>query len=245
MSTAADPRPGWTGTALHDQRRRLVKALPADCRESGSRGSKLSVGAKWNEQTFICIQSNVHDPCGNTCRRSDHADRNITDSDDRLWCQEHTVHYDRDRARPHLDSEDGAIGGEYHAFFETIPSRPSRQTAANILSPWLDAPYKSGPSKAWLKIKNPKAPAATRAIDGTFYGRSRCYFRHGYPGSTSSTGGCRIAIVSPNDNAVSSTQGTLLPPNWIEVFRCSPGQRVSAISNDAGTFSLSITELTD
>jgi hypothetical protein len=66
-----------------------------------------------------------------------------------------------------------------------------------------------------------------------------------YPGSTSSTGGCRIAIVSPNDNAVSSTQGTLLPPNWVEVVRCSPGQRVSAISNDAGTFSLSITELTD
>jgi len=29
------------------------------------------------------------------------------------------------------------------------------------------------------------------------------------------------------------------------VFRCSPDQRVSAISNDAGTFSLSITELTD
>jgi hypothetical protein len=24
------------------------------------------------------------------------------------------------------------------------------------------------PSKAWLKIKNPKAPAATRATDGTF-----------------------------------------------------------------------------
>jgi hypothetical protein len=27
--------------------------------------------------------------------------------------------------------------------------------------------------------------------------------------------------------------------------RCSPGQRVSAVSNDAGTFSLSVTELTD
>jgi hypothetical protein len=65
------------------------------------------------------------------------------------------------------------------------------------------------------------------------------------PGSTSSTGGCRIAIVSPNDGAVSSTAGTLLPPNWVEVVHCSPGQRVSAISNDAGTFSLSITELTD
>jgi ATP-dependent DNA ligase len=37
-----------------------------------------------------------------------------------------------------------------------------------IVSKKLDAPYKSGPSKAWLKIKNPIAPAATRATDGTF-----------------------------------------------------------------------------
>ena len=37
-----------------------------------------------------------------------------------------------------------------------------------IVSKKLDAPYKSGPSKAWLKIKNPNAPAATRAVDGTF-----------------------------------------------------------------------------
>jgi bifunctional non-homologous end joining protein LigD len=37
-----------------------------------------------------------------------------------------------------------------------------------IVSKKLDSPYKSGPSKAWLKIKNPNAPAATRAIDGTF-----------------------------------------------------------------------------
>jgi bifunctional non-homologous end joining protein LigD len=37
-----------------------------------------------------------------------------------------------------------------------------------IISKKLNAPYKSGPSKAWLKIKNPKVPAATRAADGTF-----------------------------------------------------------------------------
>ena len=37
-----------------------------------------------------------------------------------------------------------------------------------IISKKLDAPYKSGPSKVWLKVKNPKAPAATRAADGTF-----------------------------------------------------------------------------
>jgi len=37
-----------------------------------------------------------------------------------------------------------------------------------IVSKKLDALYKSGPSKAWLKIKNPKAQAATGAVDGTF-----------------------------------------------------------------------------
>jgi bifunctional non-homologous end joining protein LigD len=37
-----------------------------------------------------------------------------------------------------------------------------------IVSKKIDAPYRSGPSKAWLKVKNPKAPAATRATDGTF-----------------------------------------------------------------------------
>jgi ATP-dependent DNA ligase len=37
-----------------------------------------------------------------------------------------------------------------------------------IVSKKLDASYRSGPSKTWIKIKNPKAPAATRVIDGTF-----------------------------------------------------------------------------
>ena len=37
-----------------------------------------------------------------------------------------------------------------------------------IVSKKLNAPYKSGPSKTWLKIKNPKAPAATRIVDATF-----------------------------------------------------------------------------
>ena len=37
-----------------------------------------------------------------------------------------------------------------------------------IVSKRLDLPYRSGPSKAWIKVKNPRAPAATRAADGTF-----------------------------------------------------------------------------
>jgi hypothetical protein len=83
------------------------------------------------------------------------------------------------------------------------------------------------------------------AASSSAFGTQTYAVQLAFPGSVSSTGVCRSAIVSPNDNAVSSTAGTLLPPNWIEVFRCSPGQRVSAISNDAGTLSLSITELTD
>ena len=37
-----------------------------------------------------------------------------------------------------------------------------------IVSKKLNAPYRSGPSRTWIKVKNPKAPAATRIIDGTF-----------------------------------------------------------------------------
>jgi bifunctional non-homologous end joining protein LigD len=31
-----------------------------------------------------------------------------------------------------------------------------------IVSKKLDAPYRSGPSKTWIKAKNPKAPARPR-----------------------------------------------------------------------------------
>ena len=37
-----------------------------------------------------------------------------------------------------------------------------------IVSKRLTSVYRSGPSRAWLKIKNPKSPPATRAMDGTF-----------------------------------------------------------------------------
>jgi bifunctional non-homologous end joining protein LigD len=37
-----------------------------------------------------------------------------------------------------------------------------------IVSKRLTSMYRSGPTKAWIKVKNPNAPAATRALDGTF-----------------------------------------------------------------------------
>ena len=37
-----------------------------------------------------------------------------------------------------------------------------------IVSKRATSVYKSGPSRTWLKVKNPRSPAATRAKDGTF-----------------------------------------------------------------------------
>ncbi|MGC2586181.1 MAG: hypothetical protein WA445_07845 [Pseudolabrys sp.] len=36
-----------------------------------------------------------------------------------------------------------------------------------IVSKKLDPPYRSGPSN-WIKVKNPKAPAPIRVIEGGF-----------------------------------------------------------------------------
>jgi hypothetical protein len=41
------------------------------------------------------------------------------------------------------------------------------RNARRALRLWLMQEL-SGPSKTWIKVKNPKAPAATLAIDGTF-----------------------------------------------------------------------------
>jgi len=37
-----------------------------------------------------------------------------------------------------------------------------------IVSKHLTSAYRSGPSKTWIKVKNPKAPAATHVLEGTF-----------------------------------------------------------------------------
>ena len=44
-----------------------------------------------------------------------------------------------------------------------------RNGLEGIVSKKLNAPYRSGSSKtwSWIKLKNPKAPAATRTADGT------------------------------------------------------------------------------
>lgn len=64
-----------------------------------------------------------------------------------------------------------------------------------------------------------------------------------FPGSVSSTGGCRFLIGDAQNSTVSSTTSAYLPANWIGRWKCTPGQRVYAKSNDGGAFSLTIMEL--
>ena len=54
--------------------------------------------------------------------------------------------------------------------------------------------------------------------------------------------GARIKV---GDNPVASSTTTLLPLNTVEVFKCTPGQKIGVVSNAAATGSLSVTELTD
>jgi bifunctional non-homologous end joining protein LigD len=55
-------------------------------------------------------------------------------------------------------------GGDGRKMFQAI----CKLGLEGIVSKKLNAPYRSGPWRAWIKVKNPKAPAATRAIDEIF-----------------------------------------------------------------------------
>ena len=51
---------------------------------------------------------------------------------------------------------------------ERIFAAVCRLGLEGIVSKRSSAAYRSGPTRTWIKVKNPKAPAATRVIDGTF-----------------------------------------------------------------------------
>ncbi len=57
----------------------------------------------------------------------------------------------------HLDG-DGAL----------IFQHACRLGLEGVISKRRDLPYRSGRAKSWLKIKNPKSPAALRVEDGIF-----------------------------------------------------------------------------
>jgi hypothetical protein len=66
-----------------------------------------------------------------------------------------------------------------------------------------------------------------------------------WTGSPSSTGGVLIKVIDPTSSAVDSTTGTLIPSTKpAATIKVSPHQQISAISADAATPVLRITELT-
>jgi hypothetical protein len=88
------------------------------------------------------------------------------------------------------------------------------------------------------------ASAGGAAASSVIFGSQTYAILMSYPGSLSSTGGCRIKVIDTTGTAATSTTDTLLLAGAMLTVKATPGQRVSAISNDAGTMSLSITELT-
>jgi bifunctional non-homologous end joining protein LigD len=56
------------------------------------------------------------------------------------------------------------IDGDGRQMFEAV----CKLGLEGIVSKRVAAPYKSGPSKSWIKIKNPNAAAATRVLEGGF-----------------------------------------------------------------------------
>ena len=66
------------------------------------------------------------------------------------------------------------LGVQYVEHIEGDGREMFKQYASSALrgsfSKRINAPYRSGPSKSWLKTKNPKAAAATRVADGSFRG---------------------------------------------------------------------------
>ncbi len=65
-----------------------------------------------------------------------------------------------------------------------------------------------------------------------------------FPGIVVSTTGCRFAISDMGADSITSTTGAYLPANWVSRYRCNPGMKVQAISNDGSAIpQLNIIEL--
>ena len=87
------------------------------------------------------------------------------------------------------------------------------------------------------------AAAGGASAQSTAFASQTRYIRVCAVGVVSATiDGVRIAIdASPTATATSY----LLPVNWIEIIKCSPGQKIAVLGNNTGTGSVSVTELTD
>ena len=87
------------------------------------------------------------------------------------------------------------------------------------------------------------AAAGGASAQSTAFGSQTYYIRVLAVGVVSATiDGVRIAV---GENPTATATSTLLPVNWTQYIKCSPGQKIAVLGNNTGTGTVSVTELTD
>jgi hypothetical protein len=82
-------------------------------------------------------------------------------------------------------------------------------------------------------------------VSMTVFGSQTRFVQVAALGGVTSTSGVRLKFVSVTDSVVSSTLGAVIPVGALAVYKVVPGQRISAISNDAAAAQLIVTPLSD
>jgi hypothetical protein len=59
---------------------------------------------------------------------------------------------------------------------------------------------------------------------------------------SASIDGVRINV---GDNPTAAATSALLPVQWVEYIKCSPGQKIAVLGNNTGTGTVNVVELTD
>jgi hypothetical protein len=84
--------------------------------------------------------------------------------------------------------------------------------------------------------------AGGASVQSAAFGAQTKYIRICVQGAVTATSGLRVAV---GDNPTASATTALLPVNWIEYVKVTPGQKIASLGNDTVTGTLSVVELTD
>jgi hypothetical protein len=85
--------------------------------------------------------------------------------------------------------------------------------------------------------------SAGASVQSTAFGGQTYWIRVCAVGVESATvDGVRIAV---GDNPTATATSALIPVNWVEYIKCSPGQKIAVLGNNASTGNVSVVELTD
>jgi hypothetical protein len=85
--------------------------------------------------------------------------------------------------------------------------------------------------------------SAGASVQSSAFGSQTFFIRVCAVGITGATAdGVRIAV---GDNPTATSTSALIPLNWFEYVKVTPGQKVAALANNTASGTLSVTELTD